>query len=57
VQGDVITALDGNTIDAASTLGSVMQHESPNKSVEVDYLDQFGTPQTTTVTLGTGPAQ
>jgi S1-C subfamily serine protease len=57
VQGDVITALDGNTIDAASTLGSVMQHESPNKSVEVDYLDQSGTPQTTTVTLGSGPPQ
>ena len=57
VPGDVITALDGNTIDSATTLGSVMQHESAGASVEVDYLDQFGTPQTTTVTLGTGPAQ
>ena len=55
--GDVITALDGNTVDSAATLGSVMQHETPGASVEVDYLDQFGTPQTTTVTLGTGPAQ
>ena len=55
--GDVITALDGNTVDSAATLGSVMQHETPGVSVEVDYLDQFGTPQTTTVTLGTGPAQ
>ena len=53
----MITALDGNTIDSATTLGSVMQHESPGASVEVDYLDQFGTPQTTTVTLGTGPPQ
>jgi S1-C subfamily serine protease len=57
VPGDVITALDGNTVDSAATLGSVMQHESPGKSVEVDYLDQSGTPQTTTVTLGTGPPQ
>ena len=57
VEGDVITALDGNTVDSAITLGSVMQHESPGKSVEVDYLDQSGTPQTTTVTLGTGPPQ
>ena len=57
VEGNVITALDGNTVDSAATLGSVMQHESPGASVEVDYLDQYGTPQTTTVTLGTGPPQ
>ena len=57
VDGDVITALDGNTVDAAATLGRVMQHESPGASVEVDYLDQSGTPQTTTVTLATGPPQ
>ena len=55
--GDVITALDGNTVDAASTLGSVMQHETPGASVEVDYLDQYGMQQTTTVVLGSGPPQ
>jgi S1-C subfamily serine protease len=57
VAGDVITALDGNPVDSPTTLGSLMQHETPNASVEVDYLDQTGTQQTTTVTLGTGPPQ
>lgn len=57
VQGDTITALDGNPVDSPSTLGSLMQHEAPGASVEVDYLDQTGTPQTATVTLGTGPPQ
>jgi S1-C subfamily serine protease len=54
VAGDVITSLDGHTVDTATTLGSVMLHESPGTTVEVVYADQLGTEQTATVTLASG---
>ena len=57
VAGDVITAVDGNPVDSPTTLGTVIQHETPNASVEVDYTDANGVAQTVTVTLGTGPPQ
>ena len=57
VAGDVITSLDGNPVDSPTTLGTLMQHETPSASVEVDYIDQNGVAQTVTVTLGTGPPQ
>ena len=57
VPGDVITALDGNPVDAATSLGGIVQHETPGASVEVDYLDQLGQQQTATITLGSGPPQ
>ncbi|HYA08185.1 MAG TPA: trypsin-like peptidase domain-containing protein, partial [Gaiellaceae bacterium] len=56
-QGDIITALDGNPVDAATSLGGIVQHETPGASVEVDYLDQLGQQQTATITLGSGPPQ
>ena len=55
--GDVITSLDGNPVDSPTTLGTLMQHETPNASVEVDYTDANGVAQTATVTLGDGPPQ
>ena len=57
VAGDVITSLDGHSVDTATTLGSVMLHESPGTTVEVIYVDQLGTEQTATVTLASGPPQ
>ena len=57
VAGDVITSLDGHTVDTATTLGSVMLHESPGTTVDVVYVDQLGTEQTATVTLASGPPQ
>jgi hypothetical protein len=31
--------------------------KQPGATVDVDYTDSYGTSQTITVTLGTGPAQ
>jgi S1-C subfamily serine protease len=57
VAGDVITAVDGQPVADATSLGQLMQHETPGASVQVGYLDNTGTAQTVTVTLGTGPPQ
>lgn len=57
VAGDVITSLDGNSVDTPTTLGGLMLHESPGASVPVVFVDQLGTEQTVTVTLGSGPPQ
>ena len=57
VAGDVITSLDGNSVATATALGGLMLHESPGASVPLVFVDQLGTEQTVTVTLGTGPPQ
>ena len=57
VAGDTITTFDGQTVDTATSLGSIMLHESPGASVQVVFVDQLGTEQTATVTLASGPPQ
>ncbi|MDQ1739993.1 MAG: hypothetical protein QOE53_1645, partial [Pseudonocardiales bacterium] len=54
--GDVITAVDGNTVTSASGLSSVMTNHRPGDSVRLRYTDASGQSHTTTVTLGSGPA-
>jgi S1-C subfamily serine protease len=55
--GDVITAIAGRTVSSPTTISSVVLAKKPGAKVKVTYVDQSGASQTTTVTLGTGPAQ
>jgi S1-C subfamily serine protease len=51
----VITAVDGQTVSSATTLGTILQQHKPGQQVQVTWVIQSGS-HTTTVTLGTGPA-
>jgi S1-C subfamily serine protease len=55
--GDVITAINGRTIASTSTITSILLTKTPGSQISVTYVDQYGSSQTTTVTLGSGPAQ
>jgi S1-C subfamily serine protease len=55
--GDVITSIDGRTVSSPTTISTVVLAKKPGAKIKVTYVDQSGTSQTTTVTLGTGPAQ
>jgi S1-C subfamily serine protease len=55
-QGDVITSFDGQNVDSAQTLGSLIAQHHPGDKVTVGWTDQSGQAQTATVTLATGPA-
>ena len=57
VAGDVITAVNGKTITTPSAISPIVLKLKPGAKVSVAYTDQFGTSQTTTVTLGIGPPQ
>ncbi|HEX4213095.1 MAG TPA: trypsin-like peptidase domain-containing protein [Candidatus Dormibacteraeota bacterium] len=54
-QYSVITAVDGNSVTSAATLGTVLQQYKPGQQVQVTWASQSGS-HTTEVTLGTGPA-
>ncbi len=56
-QGDTITSVDGQTIAGPSQLSSLMQGFRPGQQVQVGWTDSSGAAHTTTITLGTGPAQ
>jgi S1-C subfamily serine protease len=56
-EGDVITSLDGHAISSASDLSSLIVSYKPGDRVQVGWTDTSGTSHTTTITLGTGPAQ
>ena len=55
VAGDIITAVDGTTIDATHPFDLVMSQQTPGKSVRLDVLRDGQTTQVTVV-LGTRPA-
>jgi S1-C subfamily serine protease len=54
--GDVITAVDGTTLDSATTLNSIMAATKPGQKVTVDWTDSSGQAQTATITLGAAAA-
>jgi S1-C subfamily serine protease len=47
----------GRAISSPSDVSSIVVAQQPGATVTVDYTDAYGTNQTTTVTLGNGPAQ
>jgi S1-C subfamily serine protease len=56
-QGDTITAVDGHTIGTPDDLTALLATKRPGDHVSVAYVDQNGSSQTVTVTLGSGPAK
>ena len=55
--GDVITSVGGQNVTTASELSSLVRRDKPGEQAQVGWTDNSGTAHTTTVTLGTGPAQ
>jgi S1-C subfamily serine protease len=54
-QGDVITGIDGKTIDSAAALTHAMSSHSPNDDVQVTWTDSSGAAHHASVHLGSGP--
>lgn len=57
VEGDVITALNGQTIASPDAIPSIILTLKPGAVMAVTYTDQSGQSQTAQVTLGSGPPQ
>ena len=55
--GDVITAINGQSVSSPSRITSLILTKKPGAKITVTYTDQSGTSQVTTVTLGSGPPQ
>jgi len=55
--GDVITAINGQSVSSPSGVTSLILLKKPGTKITVTYTDQLGTSQVTTVTLGSGPPQ
>jgi S1-C subfamily serine protease len=53
--GDVITRVDGKTVDSADALSSVLQGRKPGDVVTVQWDSQSGQQHSARVTLATGP--
>jgi len=53
--GDVITAIDGNTVRSASDLTAAMFKYHPDDQVKVTWVDENGDSHTDSVTLIPGP--
>jgi S1-C subfamily serine protease len=56
VQGDVITAIDGQSVSTAEDIPHALVKHHPGDSISITWLDQSGQSHTATVTLATGPA-
>jgi len=54
--GDVITSVNGTSVDSVTTLNTVMAATEPGQKVSVSWTDSSGTTQTATLTLGTAAA-
>jgi S1-C subfamily serine protease len=55
--GDVITAINGQTVSSPSTVSTLVLSKKPGAKITVTYSDQLGQSHTTSVTLGSGPPQ
>jgi S1-C subfamily serine protease len=53
--GDLITAVDGRSIDAASGLSSLLGEYEPGDTVTLEWVDQYDARQSASVTLMEGP--
>jgi S1-C subfamily serine protease len=57
VPGDVITAINGQTISSPTAISSIVLKLKPGAKLTVAFTDQTGSSQTATITLGSGPPQ
>lgn len=55
--GDTITAIDGQPIDSADAVASVLAGKRPGDEVTLTWADGDGAQRSATVTLGSGPPQ
>jgi putative serine protease PepD len=55
--GALVTKVDGQLIDSADALASVVLTKAPRTTITVDYLDPSGTARTAQVLLGTDQGQ
>jgi S1-C subfamily serine protease len=55
--GDVITAIDGQTMSSPSSVTSYLLTKKPGTKVTITYLDELGASHSASVTLARGPAQ
>lgn len=55
-QGDVITAVDGQTVDSNDALTAGLHGHHPGDQVKVTWSDASGASHTATITLAEGPA-
>ena len=53
--GDTITSLDGQSIDSATTISSLLVSHHPGDKVQISWVDSSGQAHTATVDLGSGP--
>jgi S1-C subfamily serine protease len=53
--GDLITAVDGKSIDSASSLSSTLGGYEPGDTVTLGWVDQYGAQQSASVVLMEGP--
>jgi S1-C subfamily serine protease len=56
VAGDVITALNGQSVTSATQLSAIVQTLAPGDSIKVNYTTVSGTTATANVILIAGPA-
>ena len=54
--GDTITSLGGQAVSSTSDIQQALVKYHPGDKISLSWLDQSGQSQTTTVTLGSGPA-
>jgi S1-C subfamily serine protease len=53
--GDVITAVNGTTINSATDLSDLLQSDHPGSSVQIQWTNESGQSSTATVKLTSGP--
>jgi S1-C subfamily serine protease len=54
--GSTITAIDGQSVDTAQSVGELLDGRKPGEKVSVSWSDAFGASHTQTLTLMVGPA-
>lgn len=54
-QGDLLTSVDGRTVDSATTLTTIMDTHHPGDKVTLTWTDQTGQQQSASATLAQGP--
>ena len=55
-EGDVITAVGGQSVSADSDISQILVKYHPGDSISITWLDSSGASHTSTVTLANGPA-
>jgi S1-C subfamily serine protease len=55
-QGDIITSINGQSLDSAQTLGTLTRSHRPGDNVTIGWSDQAGASHTAKISLATGPA-